>query len=57
MDLTKILLEMAALLLDLRTLPLDLCALLLDLALPHTIPPVDRFSSRVLIAILQTGGG
>ena len=44
MDLTTILLEMAALLLDLHTLLLELCTLLLDLALPQTTPPLDGFS-------------
>ena len=44
MDLSTILLEMAALLLDLHTLLLDLRTLLLDLALPQTTPPLDRFS-------------
>ena len=44
MDLTTILLEMAALLLDLHTLLLDLRTLLLDLALPQITPPLDRFS-------------
>ena len=44
MDLTTILLEMAALLLGLHTLLLGLRTLLLDLALPQTTPPLDRFS-------------